>query len=102
MLSLFLTWTKCCSLESFPSSATGHFFLLFPWTSILNVVSKDTFEVLLLFLICFFRARVPRFVSLCRLHCRLAKNSHFHKDHLYIYLSVSGTPIHYILAFNTK
>lgn len=49
-----------------------------------------------------FRARVPSFVSLCRLHCRLRENSHFHKDRLYIYLSVSRTPIHYVLAFNTQ
>lgn len=86
MVSPFLTETKCCFLGSVRSSATWPFnFLFSPWAQILNVVSKDIFEVLMLFLnvscTCFL------FAPLCRQHCLLRKNKHFPKDP-FVYINI--------------
>lgn len=82
-----LRGTKCWFLGRFRTSATRAFYFLFSGcTQIPNVVSKDIFEVLLLFLFSLFTHVFRVLFRSDDLHCRLRKNKYFHKDHLYIFL----------------
>lgn len=101
MVSPFLTETKCYFLGSVRSSATWPFnFLFSPWAQILNVVSKDIFEVLMLFLnvscTCFL------FAPLCRQHCLLRKNKHFPKDPFVYIVQCFKNPNSFYTRFRNK